>query len=122
MSDYQQSYAAAPPQTHTLAIVSLIFGILGVTGMCAGVGPIVALITGNMARRDIQADPARYTGDGLAKAGVIMGWIGVAFTVLALCAVIAYFVFVGLIIGTQGFEGSLWSAPDLAWLIRAALG
>ena len=124
MSDYPSSYPSpmASPQTHTLAIASLIFGILGLVGACPGLGSIVAVVTGSMAQREIQADPARYTGDGLAKAGLILGWVGIAFTVLGICAVVAYFLFIAAMIGTGGFEGSFRFAPGLAAGIRAAPG
>ncbi len=124
MSDYQTPYPSpmASLQTHTLAIASLIFGILGLVGICPGLGSIVAVVTGSMAQREIQADPTRYTGDGLAKAGLILGWVGVALTVLGICAVVAYFLFIAAMIGTGGFEGSFRFAPGLAAGIRAALG
>jgi hypothetical protein len=99
----QQGPGQVPPsagqQTHTMAIVSLIFGILGLVGVCPGLGSIIALITGNMAKGDIQRDPARYTGDGLAKGGVILGWIGIALMACGLCGfVIWVFAFGGLAI------------------------
>ena len=109
-------------QTHTLAIVSLIFGILGLVGICPGLGAIVAVITGGMAQREIQADPARYTGDGLAKAGLILGWIGIGLIVLGVCAAIAYFLFIAVIIGTSDFEGSFRLLPPLVTATRALLG
>ena len=109
-------------QTHTLAIVSLIFGILGLVGICPGLGAIVAVITGGMAQREIQADPARYTGDGLAKAGLILGWIGIGLVALGLCAAIVYFLFIAVIIGTSDFEGSFRLVPPLATAARALLG
>lgn len=112
MNNYPPSYQpppqyAAPPQTHTMAIVGLIFGIMGVAGMCAGIGPIVALICGNMALNDIRANPTQYGGEGIAKASVILGWIGIALTACIICAVIAYFVFVVGIIGASVSSQSL---------------
>ena len=109
-------------QTHTLAIVSLIFGILGLVGICPGLGAIVAVITGGMAQREIQADPARYTGDGLAKAGLILGWIGIGLAALGVCAVIAYFLFIAAIIRTSNIEGSFRLLPPLVTAARALLG
>jgi hypothetical protein len=79
MSYYQpQSPSQVPPpaqQTHSLAVVSLIFGILGVVNVCPGLGPLIALITGYMAKGEIAREPYRYSGDGLAKAGIILGWM-----------------------------------------------
>ena len=40
----------------------------------------------------------KFSGDGLATAGIIMGWIQVALTVVGICCVSAYFVFmVGMV-------------------------
>ena len=79
--------------TSTLAIVSLVSAILGFTFVPI-IGTIVALITGYMARSETRAIPARASGDGLATAGIIMGWVQVALAVITVCCAIAYFVFV----------------------------
>jgi len=101
------SYNAAPPpvypasptggmqQTNTMAIVSLVFGILGLVGVCPGIGAIVALITGYMARSSIRQEPGRYSGEGLATGGIILGWIGVALIVCGLCGSLIWFFFMG---------------------------
>lgn len=88
-----------PPTTNTdllpsstLAIVSLISGILGFT-FAPFLGTIVALVTGYMARNETRSMPPRASGDGLATAGIIMGWIQVALLVIGICCAIAYFVF-----------------------------
>lgn len=60
-----------PPQTHTLAIVSLVTGILlCVPGTC-----LPALICGFLARSAIRHEPHRYTGGGMALAGIILGFV-----------------------------------------------
>ena len=76
----------------TLAIVSLISAILGFTFVPV-VGTIVALVTGYMARNETRSVPPRASGDGLATAGIIMGWIQVGLLVIGVCCAIAYFVF-----------------------------
>lgn len=76
----------------TLALVSLISGILGFTFVPV-IGTIVALVTGYMARNETRSIPPRASGDGLATAGIIMGWIQVALIVVGICCGIAYFVF-----------------------------
>ena len=90
----QQGPGQVPPpstqQTHTMAIVSLIFGIMGLVGVCPGLGSIIALVTGNMAKGDIQRNPSLYSGDGLAKGGIILGWIGIAFMACGLCAAVVW--------------------------------
>lgn len=71
-------YPVPPPmqvrQMHTLAIVSLIAGIISWFG-CPFIGGIVALITGAMARKAIKAEPQRWDGDGMALGGMIVGAI-----------------------------------------------
>ncbi len=68
-------------QTSSLAVVSLVCGILGWT-VLPFLGSLAAIITGHMARAEIRRNPAGLDGDGLALAGLIMGWLLVAFSVL----------------------------------------
>ncbi len=88
-------YPSAGQETHTMAIVSLVFGILGLIQVCPGLGSIIAVVTGNMARGEIRRDPARYTGEGLAKGGVILGWIGIGLMACALCGFLIWLLFFG---------------------------
>ena len=79
---------AAAGQNKTLAIVSLVAGILGLTLCCGTLLPsLIAIVTGFMARGKASGDPVNYGGGGLAVAGLITG-------VLGLLAGIAYLVFV----------------------------
>ncbi len=77
--------------TDSSAILALILGILGVvaTGLITG---IPAIVLGNRARRRTQA--GQGTGDGIALAGVILGWIATAFSVLALLMVLGFLLLV----------------------------
>ena len=77
----------------TLAIVSLVSAILGFTLMPV-IGGIVALVTGYMARGETRSIPPKASGDGMATAGIVMGWVQVALTVIGLCCFLAWFVFV----------------------------
>ena len=74
-------------QDKTLAIVSLVCGILSLT-CCGAVAGIPALITGYMAKNNVDADPLNYTGRGMALAGMIMGGISLALTALWLIFVV----------------------------------
>jgi hypothetical protein len=74
------------------AIAALICGIVGLTS-CALVG-IVAIVLGNQARAEIAASGGQIEGEGLARAGLIMGWISVA--LMAIGAVVLVIVFVVL--------------------------
>jgi hypothetical protein len=60
-------------QNQTLAIVSLVCGILG---FCCGILGIVGVVTGFMAKNNADANPAEYGGRGMAIAGIILGAIG----------------------------------------------
>ncbi len=77
-------------QTSTLAIVSLVSGILGWT-LLPFLGSIAAIITGHLARSEIRAHPERLEGDGLALAGLVMGWLSVALWVLGILVFVLFF-------------------------------
>ena len=83
----------APQQTNGLAIGALVASVLG---FFCGVGFIIGLILGYMARNQIRSSGGRQGGEGLATAAIIIGWIGVALTVLGLI-----FVFVVLLGGAM---------------------
>lgn len=76
----------------TLAIVSLVSALLGFTFLPV-VGGIVALITGYMARNETRSIPPKASGDGLATAGIILGWVQIGLLIIGVCCMIAYLVF-----------------------------
>jgi hypothetical protein len=76
------------PRTSSMAIVSLIFGILAWLFL-PFVGALIAVICGHSARSEIRrAPPGTIDGDGLALAGLILGWIQLACTVIAVAFVV----------------------------------
>jgi hypothetical protein len=77
-------------QTSNLAIVSLVSGILGWT-LAPWLGSIVAIITGHMARAEIRRNPDTMEGDGMAIAGLVIGWAMVALTVIGILLVVLLF-------------------------------
>lgn len=77
-------------QTSTLAIVSLVAGILGWT-LLPFLGSIGAIVTGHLARAEIRREPQRLDGDGLALAGLILGWLSVATWIAAALAFVLFF-------------------------------
>ena len=105
----------AAPATNTMALVSLIAGIVGLT-IIPLVGSIVAVITGPMARKEIAASAGAQGGDTMARAGIILGWVGIGFSVLGLC--IACLIFVLLPLGIFGaFQNDYSLLPALlAWV------
>lgn len=82
---------AAPPvapasavQTSGMAIVSLVMGIAGWT-LLPWIGSILAIVFGYMARNEIRQRPDEVTGEGLAVAGLVLGWLMIGASVLLLC-------------------------------------
>ena len=80
--------------TSSLAVVSMVFGIL-TWCLLPFVGAIVAIICGHMARSEIRrAGPdTRIEGDGMAIAGLVLGYVQMLFWVLLLFLLIAVVVF-----------------------------
>lgn len=124
----QPGYTGGPPgsyqpQTNGMAIASLVSGILGLT-FVFGIGAVLALVFGYVARGQIKRSQGQQTGSGLAIAGIVMGWIGVVITILFIAFVVAGFVFAfNEVGGTEGLreqieigvaEGSLSIDPGAA--------
>jgi len=87
----------------TLALVSLIAGILGFT-LFPFIASIVAIWTGYAARKETRSVPPTASGDGLATAGIIMGWIQIGLTVVSLCCVAIYFIVMVGWIGAEAMQ------------------
>jgi len=64
-------------ETNGSAIVSVVLGVL----WFAGIGSLLALVFGYRARREIKNSAGSQKGSGLATAGIILGWIGIAILV-----------------------------------------
>ena len=79
------------PSTNGLAIAALVCGLLG---FATCVSAIPAVILGHMARRQIRDSGGAQQGDGMALAGLILGYV-----VLALF--IAYIVVIVIIAATS---------------------
>jgi ABC-type lipoprotein release transport system permease subunit len=76
-----------------MAVASLVLGIFWLFW----IGSVLALVFGYIARNQIRQRPQK--GAGLATAGIVLGYIGVA--------VFAFFFILGFIAGFQeGFEGT----------------
>ncbi|MBU0705009.1 MAG: DUF4190 domain-containing protein [Chloroflexi bacterium] len=87
-------YQSQPP-TNTKATISLIVGIvclvLGLLSFClvgacsmifTVIGAIVGLILGYQARREIAGSGGTESGEGLATAGVVLGWVNASISLL----------------------------------------
>jgi hypothetical protein len=67
------------------------------------IGSIVAIWAGYAARKETRSVPPRASGDGMATAGIIMGWIQIGLAVIGICCIFAYFV---LVVGAFGVWNS----------------
>jgi hypothetical protein len=68
-------------QNNTLAVVSLVLGVLSF--LCLGfLGSIPAIITGYMQRNNIKNNPSEYGGGGMAMAGMILGALNLVLNVI----------------------------------------
>lgn len=88
--------ASAPPAaagtgrgTNTMALVTLIAGIGGLTFL-PFIGSIVAIITGPMA--DKQMATSGEDGAQLSKIGKILGWVGLALWALGIIGFVLFWV------------------------------
>ena len=79
---------ASRAPTNGNAITALVLGICALV-VFPPIG-IAAVVFGNRARREIEARAEE--GSGLATAGVVLGWIGVAMTALVVLAIIVFVV------------------------------
>lgn len=85
---YGQPYGQPAVPTNTMAIISLVSSVLGLTFVPI-LGSIAGVITGHIARRQIAETGEQ--GSGAATAGLIIGYVGVALLVLGIIAFIAFF-------------------------------
>ena len=77
-------------QTSGLAIFSLISGVLGWT-LLPFLGSLAAIVSGHTARAQIRRAPDRLDGDGLAIAGLVLGWASVIIGILSVIAFVVFF-------------------------------
>lgn len=80
-SDMQSANAR---DNSTLAIVSFVFGVIGFLSSwwLFSIPSIVAIITGHIARSKIAKSGGELDGDGLALAGLILGYVVLAIYLL----------------------------------------
>jgi hypothetical protein len=91
-------------RTSSLAVVSLVAGLLGWT-LAPWIGSIVAIVTGHMARSEIRRDPEGVEGDGLAIAGLVLGWLMIGLSVLTILAVVLFFGGLAALFAFAGTQG-----------------
>lgn len=83
-SNNQNSPQGYGQRTSTLAILSLIAGIASYF-IIPLIGAIAAIIMGGLAKKEIRESAGAITGLGMAKWGVVLGWINIGFSLIGLC-------------------------------------
>lgn len=76
--------------TSTAAILSLVFGLLAWL-MVPLLGSIAAIVCGHLARGEIRRADGQIEGDGMAIAGLVLGYLQMALVLFALVAVMLFF-------------------------------
>ena len=71
----------------SLAVASLVTGILGWT-LVPLLGSIAAIITGHLAKKEIKESNGIFSGNSMATAGLIMGYIQLGFVVIIAITII----------------------------------
>ncbi|XBH20860.1 DUF4190 domain-containing protein [Jonesiaceae bacterium BS-20] len=84
-ASYNGGYRQGPAGTNSMATAALVCGILGVT-IFMFIGPILALVLGISAKNQIRRTGEE--GGGLATAGIVLGALGIAFSVLVIIFVL----------------------------------
>ena len=78
------------PPTQTTSpwsVVSLISGIASYFALPV-LGAIIALITGYVAKDEIKKSNGTLDGEGMATAGIVLGWINIALGVIAIALIV----------------------------------
>ena len=102
---YPPPYQPAP-RTSTSAVISLIAGITGWLFLPI-LGPIVAVITGHIAKGEIHRSMGQITGDGLATFGLILGYLQLILALCSLCVVTILFL--------TGIGGGIFEGLRQGW-------
>ena len=95
-----------PPQSSGNATAALVLGICGIM-MCPIVCSILAIVFAKKAYTEIDYSGGRITGRDNAKAGLILGWVGLGLWGVGLLLYVAFFVFViafGELASDNGFD------------------
>lgn len=75
----QRASQYAPGEANGFALASFVLGLVWLMGL----GSILALVFGYVAKGEIERSRGAQAGRGFAIAGIVLGWVGVAFIVAA---------------------------------------
>ena len=98
-SGYYSPWVAAPaPSLSGWALTSMICGIFALV-ITQPITAILAIIFGYMALNEVKKSGGQVDGHGMAVAGIVMGFIGLALCVVIIAIYVIYFV---VIVSTLG--------------------
>jgi hypothetical protein len=87
----QNVYVPGPTKpTSNTAIVALVAGLLSWL-FVPFIGAVVAIIAGHMARGEIRRSDGALDGDGLALAGMVLGYVQIGLIVLTIIGFLLFF-------------------------------
>jgi hypothetical protein len=95
---------ATPKNTSTYAILSLAFGLMAWL-MAPLLGAIVAVVCGHLARAEIRRAHGAIEGDGMAMAGLILGYLQIALAVVFALVVAIFFGGLVAVIASAAMQG-----------------
>lgn len=78
------AYGTPQATSSTAAIISLIFGIVSWFALPL-IGALIAIVSGHMARGEIRRSGGNLGGDGMAMAGLILGYLNLLVTIGVIC-------------------------------------
>jgi len=100
----QPGYGPPLPPKHPQAQTALVLGIIAVVGGFACFFPFLispfAWFIGAKAKREIAAEPGRWSGQGDAQAGFILGIIGTVLIILTLAFLLIGALIIGLAVSS----------------------
>jgi len=105
MSDLPEYPNKTPAPTSSLSITSLIMGIISWV-LIPIVGGIIAVITGHMAKKEIRASRGLLGGEGLATAGLLLGYANLA---LGVCGCLVLLLFPALLAGAWAYGDQIFN-------------
>ena len=85
-----------------LAIASLVCGLVGWTFL-PFFGAIAAIITGHLAKKDIRDSGGTKSGDGMALAGLILGYVQIGLIVLAIIVGVVFVLALVPVVRSTGY-------------------
>ncbi|HEX2939270.1 MAG TPA: DUF4190 domain-containing protein [Ruminiclostridium sp.] len=91
-NNFGGNQAYTEPKTNGMATASLVVGIISVVTSCCfigGIGGIVSLILGILAKNKIKSSGGAEKGDGFALAGIILSIVAILFTIYMIISIAA---------------------------------